>query len=137
MSHEVNALATLVVAALAAAAPVVGKKLCEQSVTDAYQHVKKRLNEIFGPKSKVAQAVADLEAEPEREGRRIFLKEELEAEGLRENPALLEAAKTLLQLVKNEAGGGDQIAMGSHNAIARDGSSATVTHHEVPKSPEG
>jgi hypothetical protein len=123
-------ITTAIVASIAAGATKVG----EQFVIDGYAKLKELLGKKFGAKSKVVNAVKDLEANPKSAARKEVVKEEVVASKADKDKELLQVAKDLLKTVKALPGGEQiiQIAIGDQNIqIAGDGNSVNVN---TPKS---
>jgi len=119
---------TAIVAALSAGVAMGAGKVVENALVDAYQGLKAALKRKFGDDSEVVKAVDQLEQQPDSEGRKGMLQEEVEAVGADEDPDIRQAAQQLLELLKVQPGGEEHIqhARGSYIAQADRGSTATV-----------
>jgi hypothetical protein len=113
---------------------VIATKATEQAVVDAYNALKKLLKRKFGTKSKIIEAVADLEANPESVARKEVVKEEVATSKANQDPELLQAAQILLDKlnIKQVNEHFSQIAIGNEN-IQITGSQNTVNVN-TPKS---
>jgi len=74
------------------------------AVKDAYAGLKALLVRKFGPESKVAKAVEEVEAKPESEPRKAVLAEELETAGAVKDEEIVRAAHTLATAVETHGG---------------------------------
>ena len=118
-----------ILAAIAAGAVSGATKVGEQLIPDAYAKLKELLATKFGPKSKVVDAVNELEANPNSESRRGVVKEEVAAVKADQDPELLQIAQSLLKSIKALPGGKQiiQTATGDQNIqVAGDGNSVNV-----------
>ena len=75
---------------------VIATKTTEQVVLLAYNALKKLLKKKFGTKSKIIEAVAALEANPDSAARKEVVKEEIAISKANRDPELLQAAQILL-----------------------------------------
>ena len=110
---------------LVSSATEVGK----QSLVDAYEGLKSLLKKKFGAGSDVVVAVERLEKNPEATSRKAGVEEDVKAAKADEDPEILAAAEALLEKLKAEPGGAEQvkqIATGSYIAQASHGGQATV-----------
>ncbi len=127
MSAELiaNALATALSAGVAAGSTDVAKK----AVADAYDALKSLLRRRFGEGHEVPQSVDKLEAKPDSPARKQLLAEELQATSAGDDPDILSAAQSLLDIVRALPQGEShvQIARGTGIAQADRGASASVT----------
>src|SRR5574341_224867 len=105
-------ITSAIVAAVAAGAAKVGGQI----VVDAYNGLKELIRHKFGAGSKVAQAVDEVEANPESKTRPGVLNEEVVAAKAHEDQELLAAAQALLDKLGAQPGGAQviQTATGSH-----------------------
>jgi hypothetical protein len=96
---------------------VIATKTTEQVVVDAYKALKKLLMQKFGTKSKIIEAVAALEANPESGARKEVVKEEIAISKANRDPELLQAAQILLDKlsIKQVNEHLSQIAVGNEN----------------------
>ncbi len=121
----VTALLTALVAGVAAGVSEAGKKL----VVEGYGALKAALTARFGADSALAGALESLERNPESQGRKQTLDEEIAAAKAHEDPELVELARALLEQIESQPGGARHIqnAVGSYIAQADRGATATVT----------
>lgn len=113
---------------------VIATKTAEQVVVDAYKALKKLLKRKFGTKSKIIEAVAALEANPESAARKEVVKEEIATSKANRDPELLQAAQILLDKlnIKQVNEHLSQITVGNEN-IQVAGNQNTVNTN-TPKS---
>jgi hypothetical protein len=118
-----------IVAALLAGVISGVTKVGERVIVDAYNKLKELLKKKFGAKSKVVNAVKDLETNPKSEARKGVLKEEIAAAKADQDTELVKAAQALLKSVKALPGGEQiiQTAVGDQNIqIAGNGNTVNV-----------
>jgi len=117
---------------VAKSAAQVGEKVLE----DAYAGLKGLLQRKFGEQSRVVRAVADLEEEPESEGYKAVLQEQVGKIGAAEDQKIRTAAEVVLARVQERPQGGQIIQQVLNStAVAQSASgSATVTYTEAPTS---
>ena len=117
-----------IVAALTAGATAAGPKVAEKVIVEAYEGLKALLKRKFGGESQVVEAVQELEAKPDSQGRQTTLKEEVAAAMADQDPDLLQAAQAVLDQIAAQPGGQEHIqqAIGSYIAQADRGSTASV-----------
>src|ERR1043166_5823886 len=84
-------------------------KLAEPAVKDAYQGLKSLISKKVGAKHEVVRAVDNLEQKPDSVGRQQTLQEEIKGAGIENDPELLAAARSLIEKIKAQPGGGDHI----------------------------
>jgi len=127
MSAELiaNALAAALSAGVAAGSSDVAKK----AVADAYDALKSLLRRRFGEGHDVPKSVDQLEAKPDSPARKQLLAEELAATSAGEDPEILSAAQSLLDLLRALPQGESHVqsARGTGIAQADRGATATVT----------
>jgi len=125
MEPVTTVILSALVAGAAAGVTEAGKKL----VVDGYGALKAALTARFGADSELADAVAGLEKNPESDGRKQTLHEEIVAAKAQEDPELVELARTLLDQIESQPGGARHIqnAVGNYIAQADRGATATVT----------
>jgi hypothetical protein len=118
------ALVAAITAGVASGTTEVGK----QAIVDAYQALKKLLQQKFGQASKVVQAVEEAEGTPDSKGRQQTLQEEVTKAHADQDQDLLQAAHDLLKQLGLPLTGSQhsQTAIGSYIAQAQEGSSANV-----------
>jgi hypothetical protein len=126
---------SVIVAAWAAAAPMVAQGLCKEVVSDGYKKLKKLIHDATGSDSPVTKALAAVEAEPDSRGQQIVLSEKISQAGLAEHPEIVNAAQALLDRVKQQPGGEQHIlkVVGNYNATADHDSTATVNIYKAPR----
>ena len=115
-----------VTAGLVGGATEVGKS----ALVDAYEGLKALLKQKFGAESDVVEAVARLEKNPDATSRKAGVEEDVKGAKADEDPEVLAAAETLLEKLRAEPGGVEQvkqIAIGSYIAQASHGGRASVT----------
>lgn len=138
-----------VAAGLAAGTTDTAKKV----VADAYDGLKSLIKRKLGSESKVAQAIADVEANPQSEGRKAVLQEEVTTAKADQDEELVAAANALIEQIKSLPQGqqyiptitatiqGDQnrqniqTATGSGNYMAQDSSSINFGQPTPPNTP--
>ena len=85
-------ITTAIVAAIAA--------VSSSAIKDGYSALKALLKKKFGEKSELLEAVNNLEAKPDSEGRKTTLKEEVEAVKANNDPEIVQLAQSLLEKIK-------------------------------------
>ncbi|GAB4194617.1 MAG: hypothetical protein OHK0022_10840 [Roseiflexaceae bacterium] len=102
----------------------VGKKV----LVEAYDALKVAIQHRLGVDSDVSKAINALEQKPDSNGRKVMLKEEVEASQLGEDDEVLKLADSLLKQVQAQPGGSGfvQQATGNNIAQASHGSTANV-----------
>ena len=129
-------ITTAIMAAIGAGALTGVTKAGEQAVVDAYGKLKDLLKKKFGEKSKVVEAVSELEASPKSTARKEVMKEELAAVKADQDQELLQIAQSLLKSIKALPGGMQiiQSAFGDQNIqVAGDGNIVSInTPHAKP-----
>jgi hypothetical protein len=115
---------TAIVAALAAGAG----KVAEKAIVDAYDGLKAILKRKFREQGDLAEAIKELEAKPESDGRKTTLREEVVNAKADQDPDVLKAALALLDQIKAHPGGEQHIqtAIGSYIAQADRSGTASV-----------
>jgi hypothetical protein len=124
-----------ITAAILAALSAGGGTVAGHALVDAYNGLKATLKRKFGDESEVVEAVDRLERDPESEGRKLTVKEEVEKAGVDQDPEVLKAAQELLDQVKQQPDGEkhvQQYARGTGIAQAEGGSTATVGNVNQP-----
>jgi hypothetical protein len=94
-----------IAAAIAAAATGGLKEVGKKAVSDGYEALKKAIKTKLGQDNKVSKAIAELEGNPESKGRQMVLAETMEEEAADQEPALIDAAKPLIQALAETAAG--------------------------------
>lgn len=117
-----------IVAALSAGIMNGLAPVTKTAITDAYNELKALLAKKFGGESEVIHAVNEVEAKPDAAGRKAMLQEEITTAGANEDQEVLQAARSLLQLLQATPEGAQHIqtATGSYIAQADRGSNASV-----------
>ena len=136
--EPVTMITTAIVAALSAGAAAGVKDAATKAVADGYTALKSAIAKRFGEKSAVANAVEQLEAKPDSQGRQLTLGEEVEAAGVDDAPELLEVARTLLETLEAQPGGEQhihQVAKGIGIAQVVGSGTATVSGVTVKGDP--
>ncbi len=105
---------TLITSALTTGATLMLQSALKEAAKDAYQGLKRRLQERYGDKQDLTDAVAKLEAKPASKGYQMVLAEELETAGAAQDEELLRLARTLLKESGNVASvnGNRSVAVG-------------------------
>jgi hypothetical protein len=126
---------TSITAALAAGVAGGGPELVKKAISDAYEGIKSLLKEKFGHGSEVVNAVKNLEAKPDSEGRKGTLQEEIVAAKADRDPDLLKAAQSLLDQLKTQPEGTQvvQTAIGSNRVYQAAGGSTINVGNNQPK----
>ncbi len=122
-------ITTVILSALAAGAAAGVTEAGTKLVVDGYEALKAALKARFGADSELAGAVAGLEKNPDSDGRKKTLDEEIVAAKAQEDPELVALARALLAQIESQPGGAQHIqnAVGSYIAQADRGSTASVT----------
>lgn len=123
---------TLIHTALIAVPPIIGTELCKKGVSEAYEKVKSLIKARFGDKSRVVQALAEVEENPTSTPHQELLRIELSKAGADKTPELELAAKDILKLIEEQPGGVRyvQTVTGNSNITAQN---STITIHNGPK----
>ena len=123
-----TAIVAAIAAGLAAGAKDAGKKV----VADAYNGLKALLTRRFGGNSKLVEAVAKLEDDPESPGWTETVGKTVRELGAHEDQEIVDAANRVLDKLKEMPSGEThiQFAVGSNIAQADRASTATVTVNE-------
>ena len=121
----------LIISALTTGATLMLQSALKEAAKDAYQAVKHRIQERYGDKQDLNDAVAKLEAKPDSKGRQAVLAEELEAAGAAQDEELLRLVRTLLE----QAGSSGAVTVSANDhSVAVGGdvqdSTITLTHRE-------
>lgn len=96
-----------------------GQAVGENVVNDIFPRLKQALASRFGSNSKVLRSVEDLEANPDSNGRKETLREEVEASGADRDPEISGIAQELLDAVAAQPGGEQHIQNAEGNYIAQ------------------
>ncbi len=92
-----------IIAALTAGVTAGATQVGKSALVDAYNGFKALLSKKFGKQGKLAQAVDELEENPDSKGRQLTLQEEVEAIQAAQDPEVLQAAKLLALAVQRYA----------------------------------
>lgn len=127
---------TAIIAALAAGIIKSSSTVGEKAIVDAYEALKALIQHKFGSDSKVAKAVNELEEEPDSEGYKAVLKEQVAKAKVDQDSEVLTAAQALLDKLQAQPDGAQAVqqATGSYIAQAMHGSSANVNIGQVKDS---
>ena len=93
---------SLIVTAVATGAALGLKPTAEQAVKDGYAALKRLLIDRYGDQGDVTDAVENVEAKPDSEGRQVVLEEELESTDAPGDKELLRQAQDLLKAAQPE-----------------------------------
>ena len=93
---------TTLVAAFVVGASSAARGVGEQAIQDAYGALKELLSDSYSGAKSLAAALVGLEAKPESDARRAVLAEELEEVGALDDPALAEAAESVLAAAESD-----------------------------------
>jgi hypothetical protein len=116
---------TLIVTALATGAAAAAKDIGGDAVKSAFKGLKNFIAQKFGGKPDVAEAVTKVEQNPESNGRKETLKEELQAVGADKDEELLKLVQSFLALLeKNGVPTGVSQSIGTATATASQGGTA-------------
>ena len=118
-----------IVAAVLGGVAASAGKVASKSVEDAYGALKGLLARKLGDKADAVEALAKLEARPEREDRKATVAAELKEAKVADDPDLVDGARRLqaaLEQLPAESRAQVQHAVGSYIAQASGGSTATV-----------
>ena len=117
-----------IVAALTAGATSGVTEVAKDAIVDAYQALKGLIRNKFGGKGAVVQSLEVLEAKPNAVGRQQTLSEEFIEAQVVQDPEIVQAAQSLLDLVQSQPGGERHIQQitGNYNAVVQGRGNATV-----------
>jgi hypothetical protein len=105
-------------------------KLSEPAIKDAYDGLKSLIARKFGRENKVTRAIAEVESNPESEGRKAVLNEEVVAAKPSADTEIMAAVKTLLDRLEQAGAPVASVrveAKGERSvAIGRDATGATI-----------
>lgn len=97
-------MTTTIVAALVAGAVAATQEVAGSVIVDAYTGLKALIARRLGGQPDLADALDKVEAKPDSQARRDVLQEELEAAGADRETEIVEQARALLALVKEQGG---------------------------------
>ena len=125
-----------IVTALTAGATSGLTEVAKATITDAYQGLKNVIKKKIGDKSDVITSIEVFEAKPQSVGRQQTLNEEIVDAQLAQDQDILQAAQSLLSLIKAEPGGERHIqhVTGNYNAVVQGSGNATVNVNQ-PEQP--
>ncbi len=103
-----DTITTAIMAALA--------NLTKDAVKDCYEGLKGKLKKKFGETSDLVEAVDKLEKKPDSEARKGMLQEEIEATNAHEDTEIIQLAQVLLDKIKEQSSGQQNITMGNVTA---------------------
>lgn len=109
-----------IIGAVAAGVTAGATDTAKKVVADAYEGLKSLIKRKFGSESKVAQAVADVEANPQSEGRKAVLQEEVATANADQDEELVAAANALIEQIKSLPQGQQYIRQNFQQAIGSD-----------------
>ena len=117
-----------IVAALTAGATGGVTEVAKDAIVDAYQALKSLIGNKFGGKGAVVQSLELLEARPGSVGRQQTFEEEIIDAQVVQDPEIVQAARSLLELVQKQPGGEQHIlhVTGNYNAVVQGRGNATV-----------
>ena len=132
--ENVDTVTTAILAAVSAGVTTGATKVGEQANFDSYTKLTELLGKKFGTKSKVVNAVKELDANPKSEARKAVVKEEVSAAKANRNRELLKIANSLLKRIETLPGGTQiiQTAIGDQNVQIAGNSN--VINVSAPKS---
>jgi hypothetical protein len=104
-------ITTAIVAALA-------KSLSQDVCKDSYVALKDALKKKFGHQSDLVDAVDKLEKNPDSEGRKTTLQEEVEISKVNDDPEILKLVQNLLDQIKEQPGGQQIINQTQTNQVS-------------------
>jgi hypothetical protein len=127
-----------IVTALSAGAMSGATDVAKKAIGDSYEGLKALIKKKFGRDSDVSEAIEKLQAKPESAGHQAVLSEELVNANAASDPEVLNAAQSLLALIKALPQGEQriqQIAHGIGIAQASGSGTATVNVSGLPGNP--
>src|SRR5258708_39559348 len=122
-----------IVAALTAGATSGLTEAAKAMIIDAYQGLKNLITKKIGDKSNVITSIEVLETKPQSVGRQQTLNEEIVDATIAQDQDILQAAHSLLSLIKAEPGGERhmQQVTGNYNAVVQGSGNATVNVNQA------
>jgi len=125
---------TAIIAALTAGASSGVTEAAKKAISDGYSGLKALISKKLAVHSDVTDAIEKLQAKPESAGRQQTLAEELKATNASADQELLDAAQSLLELIRALPHGDQHIqnAVGTGIAQADRGSTASVSFAAPP-----
>ncbi len=90
----------------------------KDAIKDSYNALKGALKKKFSETSDLAEAVDKLEKNPDSEGRKATLQEEIEAVNAHEDGELIQLAQALLGKIKEQPGGQQIINQTQNNTVS-------------------
>ena len=128
----VTTITDAIVTALSAGAVAGLTDTAKAAVNDVYNKLKGLLTKKHGEGSEVVQAIAQLEAKPESQGRKEMLQEEIVAVKAEQDEEIVAAAKQVLTLVKVQQTSQSKITLHQDHAIIQGqniGDHQNITQH--------
>ena len=112
-----------------------GQAVGENVANDAYAKLKATLKRKLGDDNQAVEAIDKLEENPDSQGRKAVLEEQVQASGADQDPEIRQAAQEVLEQLRAQPGGEQHVqnAVGSYIAQADRGSTAEVRVNQ----PEG
>ena len=128
MLIEANVVSTAIISAISSGVLIGAKDTAKEAVSDAYGELKSLIKAKFG-RGEAVEAIDRLEANPNSDGRKQIVSEELEAVNADGDSTLALSAEGVLELIRALPLGQShtQFAKGIGIAQAGGGSNATVT----------
>jgi hypothetical protein len=125
-----------IVAALTVGATSGLTEVAKAMITDAYQGLKNLIKKKIGDKSHVITSIDVLETKPQSVGRQQTLNEEIVDTHLAQDQEILQAAQSLLSLIKAEPAGEHHVQQvtGNYNAVVQGSGNATVNVNQPEQS---
>ncbi len=122
-----------IVAALTAGATSGLTEAAKAMIIDAYQGLKNLITKKIGDKSNVITSIEELETKPQSVGRQQTLNEEIVDTAIAQDQDILQAAHSLLSLIKAEPGGEHHVQQvtGNYNAVVQGSGNATVNVNQA------
>ena len=122
-----------IVAALTAGATSGVTEVAKDAIVDAYQALKGLIRNKFGGKGAIVQSLELLEVRPDSVGRQKTFEEEIIDAQVTQDPEIVQAARSLLDLVQKQPGGERHIQniTGNYNAVVQRRGNATVNVNQL------
>lgn len=113
--------------------------LSKEAIKDSYGALKAALQNKFGEKKDLVDAVNKLEEQPDSKARKALLEEEVDKAKVNDDPEILKLAQALLDKIKEQPGGQQVITQTiSHVKYAATSGSgnasiSSITEHDAPQ----